>query len=88
MMRYTVVWLQDALDDLTWMWLASDDRAEITTATARLDAALASDPGGSGETVAEGIRRLAIPPLMAFFDIRAEDRIVEVVRVRRVRSSD
>lgn len=86
MMRHTVVWLQDALDDLTWLWLLADDRAAVTAATARIDRELASDPTHVGQDVAEGLRRHASPPLMVFYDVRPQDCIVEEVRVRRIRT--
>ena len=88
MTRYTVVWLQEALDDLTWLWLAATDRAEVTAATAKLDALLASDPSVPSQSVSEGLRKLAVTPLTAFFEIREDDRLVEIVRIRRTRSLD
>jgi plasmid stabilization system protein ParE len=63
-----------------------DDRAAVTVATARIDHELANDPTGVGQDVAEGLRRHASPPLMIFFEVRPDDRIVEVVRVRRSRA--
>lgn len=88
MTRYTVVWLHDALDDLTWLWLAADDRDAVTAATARLDKALANNPTNVGQLVAEGLRRLAERPFTVFDEVRANDLIVEVVRVRRIRTTD
>jgi plasmid stabilization system protein ParE len=88
MMRYTVVWLQDALDDLTWLWLAADDRAAVTAATARVDSILSSSATSVGEPVTEGLLRLVAPPLTIFFCVRHDDRIVEVVRVRRTRAAE
>lgn len=88
MTSYTVVWLQDALDDLTWLWLAADDRAAVTAATARVDSILSSSPASKGNQVAEGLLRLVAPPLTVFFSVRGPDRIVEVARVRRTRAAD
>jgi plasmid stabilization system protein ParE len=88
MTRYTVVWLQEALDELTWIWLAASDRAEVTAATAKLDALLVSDPSSSSQSVSDGLRKLIVKPLTAFFEVREDDRLVEIVRIRRKRALD
>ena len=44
MSRHTVVWLQDAQDELAQIWLDSDDREAVTQATSRIDSVLAVDP--------------------------------------------
>ncbi len=38
MSRHTVVWLRDAQDDSSQIWLDSDDRQAVTRATAKIDA--------------------------------------------------
>jgi hypothetical protein len=45
MTRYTVVWLQSALEELADIWLQSPDRNNIAAATHRVDVVLAEDAG-------------------------------------------
>lgn len=82
MTRFTVVWVQGARDDLTEAWLVASDRNAVTTATTRIDAALAVDPHRQGFELAEGLRALFAPPLKVIYAVREDDRIVEVLRVR------
>lgn len=81
-MRYTVVWLQDALAQLAQIWLEASDRKEITTAADRIDQELAIDPSTKGTTVSEELRSLYVPPLCAVFSVSEPDRLVEVASIR------
>ena len=64
------------------------DRDEVTAATAKVDALLANGPGATSQLVYEGLRKLSVQPLTVFFDVREDDRLVEIVRVRRARALD
>jgi hypothetical protein len=52
---YEVRWRQDALDDLTTIWLQADSatREEITAAAHAIDLALQSDPFQNSESRGE-----------------------------------
>ena len=84
MTRYTVVWVQSVEDELVELWLAANDRTDITTATHAVDQELGLDAGLKGEDLAEGLRSLNIPPLRIIFTVSENDRLVEVVRVARL----
>jgi plasmid stabilization system protein ParE len=79
---YTVVWLQDAINDLGDIWLAFQDRTAVTVASAEIDRELARDARGKGRPLSEGLRVFDAPPLRAVFSISEPDRRVEVARVR------
>ena len=87
MSRHTVVWLQDAQDELAQIWLDSDDREAVTQATSTIDSVLAVDPHSKGQPLAEGLCKLRIAPLEVAFIVRGEDRLVEVASVKNVQSS-
>lgn len=84
MTRYTVVWVQSVEDELVELWLAANDRNDITAATHSVDQKLGSDAARKGEELAEGLRSLNIPPLRIVFTVSEDDRLVEVVRVARL----
>jgi len=83
MTRYTVVWTREALDELAELWLGTIDRSSVTRATAAVDEALAHNPKVQGKPLSEGLRRLRQDPLLVLFAVREQDRLVEVVTVRR-----
>ncbi len=81
MTRFTVVWKREADDELTEIWLRAADRNPVSEATAAIDRELRDDPGSKGEPVAEGLRKLIIPPLVVLFWVSDEDRRVQVDNV-------
>lgn len=46
MKAFTVLWRQTATDQLTEIWLAALDRAQVTAAVEAIDAILSNDPLG------------------------------------------
>jgi plasmid stabilization system protein ParE len=83
MMRCTVVWLEDAQSDLAHIWLSEVDRNLVNLAAAAIDQELAIDPSTKGVEVSEGLRAYFAPPLRILYLVREQDRIVEVLRVKR-----
>jgi hypothetical protein len=84
MTRFTVVWIQSALDELAELWLTATDRDEITAAANAIDDYLAQDPASKGIELSEGLRVLLAPPLKIIFATHDADRIVDVLRVKRL----
>jgi hypothetical protein len=82
MTRYTVVWVESALEELTELWLAASDRAAVTAATTAIDRELAEDAPQKGVELSEGLRALFSPPLRVIFEVRGPDRVAEVLRVK------
>jgi hypothetical protein len=58
-----VEWTDDAIDELTALWLQASDPNEVTAAQATIDGLLARAPLHHGQEVSEGLRRLVVPPL-------------------------
>jgi len=81
MAAYTVVWLREAEDQLAEIWLDAQNRQAVTSAQARIDAALASEPARKGMELSEGLRRLIDPPLKAYFEVDEGSHRVQVTAV-------
>lgn len=84
MTRYSVVWVKSAQDELTELWLTAVDRNAITTAANEIDQVLRDDAPARGAELSEGLRSFFAPPLKAIFSVSEDDRIAEVLRVRRI----
>ena len=83
-MRYTVQWEIVPRDALADIWLEANDRNAVAFAANEIDRLLAGNADLQGEAAHEGLRSLVVSPLMVLFEVRPDDRIVQVVRVRRV----
>ena len=84
MIRYTVVWLKGAQDELTEIWIDASDRNVVAIAADAIDLQLAEDANAKGIEISEGLRAFFAPPLRVLFAVREADRVVEVLRVRRL----
>ena len=60
MTRYTVIWLEAALEELATLWMNTVDRDGVTTAAHVVDQELAEDPDRKGVEKDPGIRRLTV----------------------------
>lgn len=83
MNRFTVTWWDDALQQLAQLWIDTDVRGALNAATAEIEAQLSRRPHLKGQEVAEGLRRIDVHPLRAYFVVSENDRSVEVVAVCR-----
>lgn len=82
MNRFTVAWWDDAVQELAQLWIDSDDRDGLTAATLQIDAELSRDPHLKGQEVSEGLRRIDVGLIRAYFIVSEGDRRVEIVGVR------
>jgi hypothetical protein len=57
--KYTVIWDDRAIEELTALWLKAVDRRAVTTAAKRIDEWLGRDPLNVGESRASSIQRIA-----------------------------
>ncbi len=78
---FGVTWVPHAEGSLARIWLGSSDPLAVTRAQAQIDALLARDPIGHGQHVQEGLYRIVVPPLTAFYSVDTARRIVEVSEV-------
>lgn len=81
-MKWTVVYLPDAEQELANLWLDPASRADVTDAADRIDQLLRRDPDNVGESREETDQRVGfIAPLAVLFRVKSEDRLVEVIHV-------
>ena len=81
MTRFTVVWHQEAEDELARIWLESTHRQAVTTAANTIDRQLADDPDALETYLLAGLRLYAQLPLRAIYRVREEDRLVSVLYI-------
>ncbi len=79
-MRYTVVWVESAEQELAALWMAAPDRAAVNGAVLMIDDELRTDAHAKGRP-ADGARILVAPPLIVFFEVSEADRIARVLQV-------
>jgi hypothetical protein len=84
-MRYTVVYLRTARNQLANIWTVASDRAAVTAAANRFDRVLATDPHLVGESRSGATRVLLEHPLGALFEVSQADRLATVVAIWRIR---
>jgi len=81
-MKWTVVYLPDAEQELAALWLDPDAHADVTDAANRVDHLLRRDPEKAGESRAEeGQYVVFVAPLGVLFRVKPDDRLVEVIHV-------
>jgi hypothetical protein len=84
--NYTVVWWQEADEELISLWLGASDRAAITEASSEIDHRLSTLGANASNEAHEGLYALTIEPLRVHFSVEQEDRIVRIWTVRLIRS--
>lgn len=84
MTKYTVTWVKSVEDRLIEIWIDAEDKEDITRATLEIDQALEFDATLKGGKLSEGLRYFVATPLRVAFLVKHDDRVVEVVSVRRI----
>ncbi len=71
-MKYMVIWLPRALNQLTNLWLKSDSqvREAITKAAYQIDQELKANPEEMGESRPDGRRIHFVQPLAILYEVR------------------
>ena len=84
---FRVEWLQEALNELTRIWMQADParREAITAATHALDQDLQVDPDRQGESRGDRERVVFAYPLGVQVEIDLQRRIVWVLHTWRIR---
>jgi hypothetical protein len=85
MMQYAVIGSRDADNDLAYLWIHATDRDAVTAAQHQIDTELARDPHHAGSELSEGLWRIKVAPLKAFYEIDDQAGIVRITRIDRVR---
>jgi hypothetical protein len=84
MSRYTVLSTPEAEDDLASIWTDADDRKQVSEAANAADRLLAENPLRDSVYLSEQLRRLDVPPLRFYFDVREDDRVVVISNIVRL----
>jgi hypothetical protein len=80
-MRYTVAYKPSAEQELAAIWNSAIDRQMVTEATNRIDDVLEPNPEQQGESRDGATRIMFERPLAVQFELREQDRYVEVLKV-------
>lgn len=84
-MRYALIYLDAAEDELAAAYLAGRERgrgSDVTAATAYVEEMLRTNPAGCGESRDRHQRFVAEPPLSVLFELHEEERVVIILSVR------
>jgi len=84
MSRFTVVWLQDAQNQLAVLWMDAADLRAVADAANAIDSVLATDALTVGVHLREGLYSFELPPLRVLYSVNNDDRIVEVASIKRL----
>jgi hypothetical protein len=84
MIRYTVTYSRQAIDDLTCAWLKASDRLAITQAGDDIDQRLRFNAAHHGEPLGGNLRSLTVSPMYIEFTVDDEDRMVTDWTVRHI----
>jgi hypothetical protein len=85
-MKATVVWTQDATNQLAQASLNAADRAAVTSAADQIDVRLKQDPDSTGVPYDDYTFLLSVRPLAVRYESRAMDSLVIVVGLRTLPS--
>jgi hypothetical protein len=77
-MKFTVVYLPSAENQLAELWLAADDKDAVRTAADEIDRLLSQRPQDVGEARVSNLRILIHEPIAVLYDVRDSDRLVKV----------
>jgi hypothetical protein len=84
-MPLRVAWHVDALQELATLWLNTDDRAGVTSASQRIDLELAEQPLQKSRPAGDLLRSFRVVPLEVLFEYRPNEDLIQIVAVREVR---
>jgi len=82
-MKFEVIWIPSAVQELAAIWLQASDRQAVTTAAHAIEKRLESDPENDGESRPKGRRILHSKPLGVRYRVLVDRRLVKVLRVWR-----
>jgi hypothetical protein len=86
-MKFTVLWQARAEQSLANIWLHSDDRDAVSRAATDVDVDLQNRPRDVGESRFLNERIIFSGPLGLAYSVSADDAIVRVLRVWKIKRS-
>lgn len=81
MSRFTVVWLEEAVDDLADCWLNAADRMAVSNVANTIGRLLAKQPARRAVLLTENLMKVDLPPLRVYFCLHADDCRVEITNI-------
>ena len=81
-MKWTVIWTNEAEEELTNIWLRATNKRAISQASDRIELELKRDADKKGEVVGRH-RVLHLPPLAVAYEVIPDDCMVRVIHVER-----
>jgi hypothetical protein len=78
MIRFKIEWPEEVDDQLAAIWIAAPDRAAVSRAQLAIEFELSFDAQQKEVPVAEGLRKLIVPPLQAYFEVDEQKAVVTV----------
>ena len=79
MIRFTVIWSDEASNSLAYLWMTSLQRAEVTRKAHFIDQELKFDAHIKGIELHEELRRYEFESLYAKYSVNLMDRQVRVI---------
>ena len=83
-MKYSVVNVPLADDQLAEIWLKASDRQVVADAFDRIESSLKNDAHLQGQQHPNGWRVITVAPLAVAFRVSEDDRLVTIVEVHRI----
>jgi hypothetical protein len=83
-MRYTLVWIPDADDELARIWTAAIDKRAVADATNEIERTLKRSPLSVGVEYDDDDRCLVISPLEVIYTVSPGDPMVRILWVARI----
>jgi len=80
-MKWTVVWVSAAEQELAELWMRPGTARAVSAAAHAIDKTLSQNPEEAGESRGPGQRILLEPPLGVTFEVLANDRMARVLDV-------
>ncbi len=87
-MKYTVILTPQAEAELTELWLAANNRSDLSSSADAIDRLLKNEPDRIGTLLFDTVRRFQLAPLVVDFEIIEDDRLVNVLRFQTIDDSD
>ena len=84
-MRFTIIWSDNAYENLAAIYLAVGDAPTLDYAIKRIEKELQVDPDTKGRTTSDGDRLYRYDPLLVFFESDPAAREVEIIQVSYTR---
>jgi plasmid stabilization system protein ParE len=82
-MKYDVIWLPDAEQELAEVWLNAPNRNLVSQAAFGIDLSIEADPNNVGESRPNERRIFFVPPLGIIYRVLESPQRVEVIHVWR-----